>query len=67
MPGSGIRPDNILSIQSITGAKEFHSSARRLLSSAMHYKNPLMNENLQSYELDSDQVHAMRQLLDGIQ
>lgn len=66
MPGSGIRPDNILSIQTKTGAKEFHSSARRLLASAMHYKNPLMNEDLQSYELDGDQVHSMRQLLDEI-
>ena len=28
MPGSGINPDNIIEIEQITGANEFHSSAR---------------------------------------
>ena len=40
MPGCGVRPENIAQIESRTGAAEFHTSARSLVSSAMIYRSP---------------------------
>ncbi|MDR1555978.1 MAG: copper homeostasis protein CutC [Tannerellaceae bacterium] len=39
MPGCGVRPENIAQIESRTGAREFHTSARSLVYSAMEYRN----------------------------
>ncbi len=38
MPGSGVRPDNIARIEAETGAREFHTSARRVVHSGMMYR-----------------------------
>lgn len=43
MPGCGVRPDNIRSIADITGAEEFHLSARASLESKMKYRNPYVS------------------------
>ena len=39
MPGSGVRENNIALIESETGAKEFHTSARSIVYSGMVYRN----------------------------
>lgn len=39
MPGCGVRANNIAGIESATGAKEFHTSARSLVQSGMEYRN----------------------------
>jgi copper homeostasis protein len=39
MPGSGVRENNIAYIESETGAKEFHTSARSVIHSTMEYRN----------------------------
>ena len=39
MPGCGVRADNIARIESETGAREFHTSARRVVESGMIYRN----------------------------
>jgi copper homeostasis protein len=39
MPGCGVREDNIARIEAETGAKEFHTSARSIVRSAMEYRN----------------------------
>lgn len=39
MPGAGIRPDNILQIREVTGAHEFHLSAKYRVNSLMEYRN----------------------------
>ncbi|MDR2388522.1 MAG: copper homeostasis protein CutC [Tannerellaceae bacterium] len=39
MPGCGIRPDNIARIEALTGAREFHTSARSTRHSRMEYRN----------------------------
>jgi len=38
MPGCGVREDNIARIEAETGAKEFHTSARRIVYSQMEYR-----------------------------
>lgn len=40
MPGCGIDAQNIARIARLTGAREFHLSGRRMLPSAMRYRNP---------------------------
>ncbi len=39
MPGCGVRANNIAQIETATGAKEFHTSARRVVYSQMTYRN----------------------------
>lgn len=43
MPGAGISASNIREIISLTGAKEFHASAKRAVKSDMVFKNPNLN------------------------
>lgn len=59
MPGSGIRANNIVSIAHLTGAVEFHSSARLSIPSPMEYKSPFMNEQLSSISADETEIVAM--------
>ncbi|MEI8110917.1 MAG: copper homeostasis protein CutC [Chitinophagia bacterium] len=63
MPGSGVRSTNISKIQHITGAVEFHSSARIPVTSAMEFINPLMNENLQDISVDPNEIMLMKAAL----
>lgn len=56
MPGSGVRAGNIADLARITGAMEFHSSARTIHASAMQYINPHMNEQLESTQLNAEEV-----------
>jgi copper homeostasis protein len=59
MPGSGVRASNIAEIASLTGATEFHSSARKKIDSTMKVFNETMKENLQSVEVDVEEIKAM--------
>jgi copper homeostasis protein len=66
MPGSGLRSSNLREIALATGAKEFHSSARVNLPSAMEYINASMREELTQTALDGSEVRNMRNILDGL-
>lgn len=66
MPGSGVRADTIGEIAQQTGATEFHSSARKLVSSKMEYNSLLMKENLATVELDTAEVTSMCAVLQGL-
>ena len=48
MPGSGLRASNVIDVAKITGAGEFHTSARINIDSTMHYTSKAMKENLQT-------------------
>jgi copper homeostasis protein len=67
MPGSGLRAANIESIARKTGAREFHSSARRNVQTGMLYQNPGMSEQLQVTDLDDEEVRAMAVILRKLQ
>lgn len=64
MPGSGIRSGNIAELAKATGAKQFHSSARYNAASQMQYINPQMEEQLESTQLNVEEV---QQLLANLQ
>ena len=59
MPGSGVRANNITDIAEKTGAKEFHSSARKMIPSEMKIQNNTMNDNLQTVSIDENEVREM--------
>ena len=40
MPGSGVNPSNIEMLAAVTGASEYHASARKIVRGAMQYLNP---------------------------
>jgi copper homeostasis protein len=63
MPGSGVRSNNIKEIMQGTGAKEMHSSARKMLTSQMLYAKDAMNENLQATGVDADEIKKMLEQL----
>lgn len=63
MPGSGLRAANLEEIADKTGATEFHSSARKMIPSAMQYQSPKMLEQLMQVSLDEDEVMQMRHVL----
>ncbi len=55
MPGCGVRENNIARIETETGAKEFHTSARRIIYSRMEYRNENvpMGSNIVSSEFET--------------
>jgi copper homeostasis protein len=59
MPGSGVRANNVISILQQTGTSEIHSSARKIVESNMLAKNNTMIENLQSINIDENEVMEM--------
>ncbi len=66
MPGSGVRASNIAQIASHTGALEFHSSARKMMGSTMNTFNDSMKENLQSVDVDVEEIKMMLENLYAI-
>ncbi len=63
MPGSGIRSNNIKELASFTGARELHSSARKLVHTNMQFLQQNMQEQLQSISIDSSEITAMLEQL----
>ena len=63
MPGSGLRSSNILDVARITGATEFHTSARVFAPTSMDFVNPAMEEDLQEVMVDGAEVAKIVQLL----
>ncbi|WP_421919223.1 copper homeostasis protein CutC [Marinifilum sp.] len=63
MPGSGVNDNNIKKLKEITGAKEFHCSAKKLVKGKMVYQNPNVNMGGEGsipefvhYEADSEMI-----------
>jgi copper homeostasis protein len=60
MPGAGIQASNVTELARVTGATEFHASAKASLPSGMRWVNPLLTD-MASGEVRSDeqQVRAL--------
>ncbi len=64
--GGGIRANNIAQLLCITGLNEFHSSAKKLVSSQMLYKGKAtmsksnLEDEFQWFEVDMQEVAAMK-------
>ena len=66
MPGSGIRSNNIAEIADYTGASELHSSARKIVRSEMEFTQTGMEENLENFIADPEEIKRMKEALTGI-
>jgi len=67
MPGAGIHIDNIASLTALTGAKEFHASARKKVDSVMVFRNHQLTMGTESEEYntsltDTDMVKKLLEL-----
>ena len=54
MPGAGINIDNIAEIIRLTGAKEFHASAKGSVASKMRFRNPGLSMGAEADEFSYD-------------
>ncbi len=63
MPGSGVKSSNIIELATITGATEFHASARVNEPSAMEYINENMRESLSTVMVNANEVALMKEQL----
>jgi copper homeostasis protein len=59
MPGSGVRGNNIATIKKVTNAKEFHSSARKVVPTNMQFTKESMQEILQNMLVDAADIQTM--------
>jgi len=59
MPGSGVNAQNIAAIAALTGATEFHSSARIPVPSAMSFNQTAMKEESFSFGVNADEIKGM--------
>ena len=66
MPGSGVRSNNIKELAEYTGAKELHSSARKLLSSQMDFTQLSMKEKLENINVDVVEIQKMKQNISSL-
>lgn len=66
MPGAGINPANVVSVIQITGAKEFHASARRQYESKMNFRNTelTMGGDMDEYTYSLTDAELVRNLLE---
>lgn len=63
MPGSGVRADNIIELAKITGAVEFHTSARMNIDSKMNFTKEEMKESLLSVTVDKEEIKKILRCL----
>ncbi|MCY1557342.1 Copper homeostasis protein CutC [compost metagenome] len=65
MPGAGINPQNIFTLQTLTGATTFHASARTKILSAMEYRNEAakMGSAADEYQYEQTATELVRQLV----
>ncbi|WP_316820194.1 copper homeostasis protein CutC [Pedobacter gandavensis] len=58
MPGAGVKTENIAEIIRITGATEFHASAKHAIKSTMQFRNPNLSMGTSEDEFSFDQTDA---------
>lgn len=66
MPGAGISVQNISELIRMTGATEFHASARTMVKSYMKFRNPKLNMGALADEFSYDVTdsHAVKTLIE---
>lgn len=60
MPGAGINVHNIAEVIRLTGAKEFHASAKDSVASEMQFRNPTLNMGREADEFSYDLTSSAR-------
>lgn len=65
MPGAGVKSSNIAKLRDASGAKEFHSSARKIAPNPVTYINKEVSDYGNVYIADEVEVKAMIDALNG--
>lgn len=63
MPGAGVRAGNIGMLMDVTGATEFHTSARRSVPDPVTFSNPRVSDAGSLYIADETELRAMMSIL----
>jgi copper homeostasis protein len=63
IPGGGVRSRNIVGLAAYTYAKEFHSSARKIIPSQMEFIQKSMHENVENIFVDTEEIKMMKKIL----
>ena len=63
MPGSGVRSSNITTLAEATGAREFHTSARKQQASGMEFVNRAMGEDQPVVMADGKEIQTILERL----
>lgn len=72
MPGAGVTDANLAELAARTNAREFHSSSRTVVPSAMQYRNPKVSlggtgeDEYQILTVDQKRVARMREIADRL-
>ncbi|TQM03733.1 copper homeostasis protein [Pseudoxanthomonas sp. 3HH-4] len=67
MPGAGIDAGNVATLATLTGAREFHASAKAPRISSMGFLNPVLQSLAPDWsETDPARVSALRAALDAV-
>lgn len=67
MPGAGIDAGNVATLATLTGAREFHASAKAPRISSMRFLNPVLQGLAPDWsETDPARVSALRAALDAV-
>jgi copper homeostasis protein len=64
MPGSGVRPGNLAMLIRETGAREYHTAARRYVPNAMTFQNPRLLDLGQVVHADAEIIREIRGICD---
>ena len=67
MPGSGLKSSNVIEVAKITGAREFHTSARIFTKTQMDFIVGGMKEDLETVMVDGEEVKNIAALLKAYQ
>ena len=63
MPGAGVKSSNITQLRKESGAKEFHSSARKIAPNPVTYLNKNVSDYGNVYIADEAEVKALIEAL----
>ena len=65
MPGAGVRSTNLLALMQKTGAREFHSSARKKVINPMQFSNPMVSDAGNMFVAEAAEIEKMVQILNS--
>jgi copper homeostasis protein len=65
MPGAGVKSNNIKEIVAVTGAYEFHTSARKAVANTVSYSNPKVTDAGNMYIADEEELHKIVAILNA--
>ena len=56
MPGAGVRSSNVATLKAVTGARDFHTSARKFADNLVLFSNPAVSDAGSMYVADEEEL-----------